>query len=440
MKYLFVFLFLFTTLPLIAQGLSAVEKTALDKLVMRDIPEDSPGAAVGILRNGKVIYERYAGLADLDTERPITANTRFNLASNGKQFTALCVARLIEAGKLALTDDVRKYLPELYPDLESPLTVQHLITHTSGVRDMNSLWGLQGKTWWKNSFTNDDALALLSNQTDLNFPSGTAYSYSNSNYILLAILVERVSGQSFRAYSDQLFTDLGMTSTYYCDDHTVPVPDLARPYFNFDTWKTYEWLSDLHGDGALFSTLPDQLRWEKMIQTGKSKALSAEFLAASQERIDPKFGYGYGLEIDTYRGLPVRTHDGSTGAWKATTLRFPTENVTIVVMNNTGKFFPWNLARELAYVVLEGKLEETKIVLRPEEVGPEVATEELLGTYHSGGFYFRFVERADGLYLEREGRSDVKLERETANMLHEVTDPTFRQAFTRDSTGALRMT
>lgn len=431
----------FTLAAVSGQALSSEQRQAIDKLVMQDIPTGGPGAAVGIIKNGAIVYEKYAGLADIEGKRPIDANTRFNIASNAKQFTALSVLKLVGEGKLSLEDDIRTYLPKLYPNLKIPITVGQLINHTSGLRDVYHLWSLQGITWWKKTLSNEEALGLLEHQRELNFPPGTEHLYSNSNYMVLTAIIAKVTGQSFKTYSDELFTTLGMPETSFCTDHQVPVPNWARPYFNFDSWTTYEWLSDLYGDGALFSTLPDQLRWEQSIQTGSSPVFTRAEMLTSQRPIDASVTeYGYGLETGTYRSLPIKYHDGSTGAWKASTLRFPEERLSIVVLNNSGKFGTNYLAKRIADALLEDQLEGREFPLGTEKIGPAVAKKAMLGTYLIGSFYFRFVERDGQLFLEREGRDAVAIELETGNVYHEIEDPDFKQVFTKDDSGKMQVT
>ena len=337
-----------------------------------DVSPGSPGVAVGIVQNGKIIYENYAGLADLETEVPIDGNTRFNIASNAKQFTAICVLQLAEQGLLSLSDDIRKYLPELYQDIKDPITITHLINHSSGIREVGRLWSLQGITWWKQTLTNTDAFQLLQQQKSLNFRPGSRHLYCNSNYLLLTEIITRVSKVSFLEFSNRLFAELGMNETAFLADHTLTVPNLAKPYFNFDTWKGYEWLSDLHGDGALFSSLSDQLKWEAIVQNRESKGLSTDLLAKSQQSIAGSSiaTYGFGLELEDVRGLPCRLHHGSTGAWKASTVRLPTENLSVVVLTNSGASWPPSLVLQCAEVILgTDKFPATSFPLQPEKIG-----------------------------------------------------------------------
>ncbi|MFK8163584.1 MAG: serine hydrolase domain-containing protein [Lewinella sp.] len=438
---LLIFLFAFSCGYLLAQSITAEQCAAIDKVFMADIPEGGPGGAVGIIRNGEVVYTKYAGLADLKTERPIDENTRFNIASNGKQFTAIAALKLAREGKLSLTDDIRKYLPGLYPDVKEPITVAQLINHTSGIRDVHTLWNFQGITWWKKSFTNDDALKLLRQQKELNFPPGSQQMYSNSNYLLLTHIVAKASGKSFRAYTDEFFQSMGMTSTNFVNDHKDMGANIGRPYFNFNTWKTYKWLTDLHGDGSLFSSLPDQLAWEVAVQKGEKSNLNAALLTESQEVVNEDTDYGYGLERGTYRGVPVRWHDGSTGAWDASFIRFPEHNLTIVASDNSGKFGTYILVRAIADVLLKDVFTEEAFLKEPETIGAEIPVKKILGTYLTGnGFSFKFKQVEDKLFLERDGRNDVELELEAGNVYHQKFDPDFKQEFVWDEEKGMQVT
>lgn len=441
MKFsLFIFL-AFGTGYLLAQPLTSAQCAAVEKIFMADIPAGGPGGALGIVRNGEIIYTKYAGLADLETNRPIDAHTRFNVASNAKQFTALATLQLAQAGKLNLEDDIRKYLPSLYPEIKESITIAQLINHTSGIRDVYNLWSFQGITWWKKTLTNEDALALLRLQRELNFPPGSQYLYSNSNYILLTRIIAEVTGVSFREYTDVLFKDLGMANTNFVSDHKDMGPNIGRPYFNFDTWSTYKWQTDLHGDGSLFSTLPDQLAWELFVQQGKLPNHPEALLQRSQEPVDATTDYGFGLEHGSYRGVPIRWHDGSTGAWDASFIRFPEQGLTIVASDNSGKFGTYQLVRSIADVLLEDVFNEPAFQTEPTTVGQEIPVEKILGTYLTGnGYAFKFKLVDGALFLERDGRNDVELELEKGNIYRQKFDPDFKQEFTWDEEKGMQVT
>ncbi len=419
-------------------------KTEVIRLLQADVPDGAPGGAVGIVQNGRVLLETYAGLADLDSSRRIGPDTRFNIASNAKQFTALCVLKLIKEGKLSLDDDVRSFIPTFLPDLEDTIRINHLLTHTSGVRDVYNLWSLKGITWWEEVLANRDAIALLEQQQSLNFAPGTDYQYSNSNYLLLAEIVTEVGGKPFHEYASEVFDKLGMSSTSFFPDHTDTIPQLARPYFNFDSWQTYEWLTELQGDGALFTTLPDQLNYEIALHKTPPRLDSAmrRSLVSSQQHIRSLPGsYAFGLEHGNYRGIPLIYHNGSTGAWKSTVLRFPEVSLSILVMNNSGKFFAADLAYAIADVIWGSRMTGQHYATVPGSTETPAGFDQLPGIY--GGETnrpMRISDTSDGLEMTRYGRPDVLLEPVRAGVYRQSTDTTFYQVFETDAKGRVSIT
>lgn len=444
-RYLILLFFAFLSMTGVAQNpaLSSRQSARLDSIATQDVPPGAPGVATGVVRDGQVIYERVAGYADLSDSIRITPRTRFNIASNGKQFTALAVLMLAEEGKVHLSDDIRMYLPTLYPDLESPISIEHLLNHSSGIRDVYDLWSLQGLTWWEHSFANADALALLERQRTLNFTPGTRRLYSNSNYILLAEIIAKASGESFVQYTTRLFQRLNMPHTAFVADYRNIAGPIARPYFNFDTWTSYDWIWNVCGDGNLFTTLEDQLTWEKVLQRGATSDLPPSIIRKSQELTGNASiqDYGYGLEFGTYHGLPYRYHTGATGAWKAVVLRFPGEMLAIVTMINTGKADPATQTWQMADVLLNRAPGAVNFPTQPAAPGPFVPVEEALGIYlNESAFSFRFVEQEGDLYLKRWGRNDIRLVRESDNVFHQWNDPAFKQEFRRNDRGEMEVT
>jgi CubicO group peptidase (beta-lactamase class C family) len=424
-------------------SLSEKQIQLLDSIAIKDVPEKAPGIATAIIQNGKAIYEKVAGYADFADSSLIKRDTRFNIASNGKQFTALAVLTLIDQKKVKRSDDIRKWFPSLYPELKNPITVQSLLNHTSGIRDVYDLYSLQGITWWKQTYENKDVLALLERQTDLNFTPNTKYLYSNSNYILLALLVEKVSKATFKEYTDEIFQQLNMPNTSFESDFTKIRGPIARAYFNFDTWSTYEWIWNVVGDGNLFSTLEDQIQWELLVQGEGKTTFKRKIIVQSQETIeDSNFqNYGYGLELGTYKDLEYHFHEGATGAWKATFIRFPKEAISMITLTNTGKSIPSSQTRQMADVVFNLPSKETFIVTEPPSIGNYVNETEIVGTYLTDNdFAFTFETQEDKIFLKRDGRNDVELKREADNIFHQKYDPAFKQEFTTNSKGEMQVT
>jgi CubicO group peptidase (beta-lactamase class C family) len=446
MKLYILTLFFATTTILFGQTsniLSASQIKRLDEIATQDVPKNAPGIATGIVKNGKIVYEKVAGFADFTDSTLITKESRFNIASNGKQFTALAILILIDAKKIKLSDDIRKYLPTIYPKLSSKITIENLLTHTSGIRDVYDLWALQGQTWWKYTFSNKEVLQLIEKQEELNFKPNTNYLYSNTNYILLAMIVEKVTGNSFVTYTNDLFKKLGMPNTSFEDDYTKIRGPIARAYFNFDTWKNYNWIWNVYGDGNIFSTLTDQLRWEQLLQGSIKSRIKPHILQKSQQLTDNSSmkNYGYGLEFGTYKGLNYTFHEGATGAWKATVIRFPSKNTSIITLTNTGKATPNTQTRQMADVLFDLQDNANYLVTKPTQIGNFVSDEEMIGLYQTeNNFTFQFEKRDNIIYLKRLGRNDVKLEREADNILHQTYDPDFKQEFKKNEKGEMTVT
>ena len=432
--FLFAWLLVGGFLSLPAQALTSAQIARLDSVVTREVGPGTPGLAVGVVRGGKIVYEKYAGLADRKSNTPIGPEHRFNYASVAKQFTALSILFLEAEGRLSLESDFRDYVTDILPDHPEPITVAQLLTHRSGIRDVYNLWALQGIVWWKATRDNADALELLRGQTDLNFAPGSRHMYSNSNYILLSEIVAHVTGKPFKDHSDSLFRALGMADLRFETDHTH-IAAMAKPYFAFDNWFGYRWKGEMVGDGALFGTLRDGLKFEVLLQSSTGNALLRKVLDKSQEKVPGMQGdYGFGLEHGTFRSMPYRYHEGSTGAWQSSLVRFPEEELAVVVLSNSGAIYPPNVSRRVAKVVLElPKRSWKKPPLAPEELGKPLPEDDFAGTYAtSWGYFFRFRRDGEDLILERAEREDVRLVKENDNLYHEKNDPVFKQHFTFD--------
>lgn len=431
----------FGILILLQAGQAQVDSTLqqkLDAIALQDVPPGGPGIVTGIVQRGQVIYRQFRGLADLGDSSRIGPDTRFNIASNGKQFTALAVLLLVHQGRLSLDADIRQVLPGSLPKITQRITVKQLLTHRSGIRDVYDLLGIQGITWWRQSLDNRQVDSILRQQQDLNQAPGTVYQYSNSNYLLLADIVAKVSGKSFRAFTDSMFRALGMPSTAFEDDHDAIRGPIARPYFNFGTWRGYDWVWDAVGDGNLFSSLRDMLHWESIVQQPAIASFPTAVIAESQLLPEGITAYGYGLEFGTYKGSPYRFHEGATGAWKATLLRFPGQALSIITATNSGKTIPSMQTRQMADLFLPPLPASPRSTPTP---GPYIDMETLEGVYQNAdGFYFRFERRKDDLVLIRDGRNDVRLVRLAGNIFCQANDSAFQQAFEMKPDGSVSVT
>lgn len=420
-----------------AQPLSNALTDSLTQTLRQYVAADAPGMAVGIVRNGQVVYEQYFGHSNLDHQIKINEHTRFNIASNGKQFTALSLLELAAQQKLTLDDDIRTYLPDFYPGISEKISIAQLINHTSGIRDVYELWSLQGKTWWQLFLDNGDALELLQAQQELNFEPGSEYLYSNSNYILLTAIVEKVTGKSFAAYTEELFQNLGMKETAFLTNYMAVIPHKARPYGNWNGWKEYPAITEIHGDGALFTTLRDQLEWEIIIQENKATLLSQNTLQQSQAPLagSTNTAYGFGLMFGQYKGLSYTYHDGNTGAYNATFLRFADQKTAIVVLSNSGSISTNFVATQLADRCLP--LEDANAAAfpaGPDKIDPDFQPKGIVGTYKtSSGSIIKIVEKEGAFYREMAQRDPVQLINESGNLFYYENNEALKMAFTRDA-------
>ena len=421
-----------------AQPLTADEQDRVEEVLQDLAGEGEPGVAVGIVRGGEIVLEHYDGLADLSHSIAIGPQTRFNIASNAKQYVALMVLDLAEQDRVDLDAPLREYLPDTLRAISTPITVRELMTHRSGLRDVYDLWSLAGLTWWEEPLTNDDAMALLGRQCALNFSPGSEYLYSNSNYIFLAELIEAVSGESFPVYAEEFFSRLGMDDTGWRPRYAAIVPDRARAYGRWDGWLEDPALANLFGDGFLFSTLADQLHWESQLQGAPSSLPDAVIAASQQASLDTESGsYGAGLEHRDFRGLREISHVGSTGGYNAYLRRFPDEQLSIVVLGNTTEIGVVALGNNLADALvgdLYGDL--PTYPAGPETTLARPVLTDILGLYDSGSSLIRIVERDGALYRELEGREPERLVHENGNIFAYETIPDLKIAFEPSDDGA----
>ena len=297
----------------------------------------APGCAAAVSLNGDVVFEKAFGLADLEHNVPNTPQTIFESGSVAKQFTAAALVLLQQDGKLSIDDPVRKYIPEL-PDYGAPLTIRHLLNHTSGLRDWGSVMGLTGAGRGDRVITQDLAFDVITHQRALDFTPGSEYSYSNSGYNLAAIIVERVSKQKFPAFvEERLFKPLGMKNSSWRDDYQRIVPGRAQAYArsNNGPWRLNMPFLNVYGNGGMLTTVGDWMIWNAMLD---SRSLGAPLVDALETRgvlnDGRKIAYALGLEVGTYKGLKDISHGGATAGYQTFLARYPDNKVSIGVMCN----------------------------------------------------------------------------------------------------------
>lgn len=298
----------------------------------------TPGCAVGASLKGNAMLRRAYGMADLEHEVPNKPDSIFEAGSVSKQFTAAAVLLLARDGKLSLDDPARKYIPELPDYGNPPLTIRHMLNHTSGLRDWGSVAAIGGWPRTTRVHTHAHVLDILSRQRSLNFTPGTRWSYSNSGYNLAAIIVSRVSGQPFAEFTRQrIFEPLGMKRTSWRDDFSRIVKDRAIAYATSrDGFRMEMPFEDVHGNGGLLTTVDDLLRWT---QNFSSPTLGdAAFVKEQQEpgrfTDGRRHDYAMGLRVAPYRGVTEIGHSGATAAYRAYLAYFPDERLAVAVLCN----------------------------------------------------------------------------------------------------------
>jgi CubicO group peptidase (beta-lactamase class C family) len=346
--------------PLAAQGLPDSVRQQVDKVFSSYDRTDSPGCVLGVYRKGEMAYARGYGMANLELGIALSPQSFLDLGSTSKQFAAFSILLLAQDGRLALTDPVRKHLPELgsYAD---PITIEQMVQHTSGLRDYLVLLSLAG--YRTEDWTDDqDAMRLISLQREANFAPDSEWLYSNTGYFLLSQIVERVSGKTLRAFAEErIFRPLGMRGTHFHDDHVMIIPGRATGYsprpdggFGID-------MSDFEqtGDGAVQTSIEELLHWDRNFYSGQ---VGGQDLVKRQQvpgaLADGKpIEYAAGLMISTFRGQRTVRHGGAWAGYRAELLRFPDQRTSFAVLCNRGDASPSRLADEVAAIVLAGTLD-----------------------------------------------------------------------------------
>jgi len=345
--------------PSPAQQAPAELTAKVDAVFERYTRPTSPGCAVAIMREGRVIYTRGFGMADLDHDIVITPSTVFHVASVSKQFTAAAVLLLEQDGKLSLDDEVRKYVPEL-PEFGPRITIRHLLHHTSGLRDQWDLLGLAGWRYSRDRITDDDVLQVMARQKALNFAPGAEHLYCNTGYTLAAVIVARVSGQSFRQFTlERLFKPLGMASTRFRDDFGEIVKGQAYGYAPAgETFRLSVTNFDTAGATSLLTTVEDMARWDQNFNDARvgGAGLLEKILGRGRLTSGEEIPYALGLQHGTYRGLPTVGHGGSDAGYRADFLRIPGERFAVVALCNLSTSNPNELTRKVADVFLADRL------------------------------------------------------------------------------------
>jgi CubicO group peptidase (beta-lactamase class C family) len=331
-----------------------LDTTRIDALFSQWDRPDAPGCAVGVISCGELVHQRCFGLADLATRTPICAESLFYIASVSKQFTAASVLLLAQEQRLSLDDDIRCHFPEL-PQYQSPITIRHLLHHTSGLRDYLELWELAGRSF-EAAFTNTDGFRLLALQRGTNFAPGQRHLYCNSGYKLLAELVPRTTGLSLRDYAaERIFAPLGMSHTFF-DDTNDRVEHRVQSYRQVadGTFELVPKRFTIVGSGGLVTTLQDLSRWDANFYEPRvgGEALIQALLTRGQLNDGTQLDYAGGLIHGAWKGLPLVHHAGGMLGFRTEMVRFAEERLTVICLANRTDLDPWEQVTAVADLCL----------------------------------------------------------------------------------------
>ena len=378
----------------------------VDQLFAEWNKPDSPGAAIAVTRDGEIIYTQGYGTANLEYDIPITPATIFDIASVSKQFATFAIATLAHDGKLSLDDDIRMHLPDV-PDFGSTITIRHLLHHTSGLRDWVQSLVIAGVAM-EDVISFKHILKMARHQKALNFEPGAAYLYSNTGYNLLAEIVERVTDNSFREWTDtNIFKPLAMANSHFHDDHQMILKNRAYSYQAVENGGFKHAVNNTTalGSSSLYSTVEDLAKWILNFddtQIGKQTVIDQMHQRGVLNNGE-QISYALGLSIGEYRGLKTVGHSGSWRGFRSHLIRFPEQKFGVVILCNLDTFNPLRLTEKIADLYLADVLapieasEPEKAAEPAEETKPEPLTPEQL-TEFEGNYY---TEELDTTYSIR---------------------------------------
>ncbi|MEL6812072.1 MAG: serine hydrolase [Bacteroidota bacterium] len=385
-----------------AQNLEA----SIDKLFTEVYPPNEPGATVLVAKNGKVLYRKAFGMANLELGVPMTPEHVFEIGSITKQFTAVGILMLQEQGKLNVADDITKYIPD-YPTQGKAITIHQLLNHTSGIKSYTSMESFFARA--REDMTPTQLIDVFKNEP-MDFDPGEEYAYNNSAYIILGHIMEVVSGKSYADFVEQdIFKKLGMKNSHY-GSHSKVIKNRADGYQpNEDGYKNADYLSLTlpYAAGSIMSCVDDLLLWEQALHKNTLITEKSKKLAFTEGKLNhgERIYYGYGFSVDEVNGFPSIEHGGGIFGYETYGVYVPSEDIYAIVLTNQNGKGPQDITVAIAAHAL-GKAypENTSVSLSEEQM------KEWTGTYEFSDGAIRFITLKEGkLYSQREGSRNLPL-------------------------------
>ncbi len=395
-------------------GINDSTEIKIDTLIARmGISSETPGGVVGVIKDGRIIFKKAYGLADYETNKPNTTSTLFNLASTSKQFTAAAILLLEKEKKLSLKDDIRKYLPD-FPDYGYTITIENLIHHTSGIKSSDVLCLMAGTLFSEDNREGD--YNFIARQKSLNFKPGNEYMYSNSGYILLGKIVEKVSGMKFSKFVEEnIFMPVGMTHTYIYDNPGKMTDNTATGHIREGEGKYKESgykNSSLTGVSNVYTNIVDLLQWDNNFYSNKLGRwnFSKEMTALTPLNNGDKCNYAFGLDVSDYKGLTTISHGGGSGDFSTFYLQIPSEKLTIVCLFNISASST-SLAYRITDLFIKGNPQHVAHSSRPEKADIDSSLLQICtGKYFDNDYWFEITITREGNHLIFEAPYQGKFE------------------------------
>ncbi len=420
-----------------AEPVATTPEARVDQLMVGYDNDYTPGGMVAVVQDGELAFAQVYGMANLRYDIPMTTDTRTNIGSTSKQFTAFAIALLEAQGKLSLDDDIRTHIPEL-PDLGAPVTLRHLLTHTSGYREFLNTIALTGRRLDRGDYIDrQELIDIVQRQPTLQNIPGTEWNYNNTGYGLLAEVVTRVTDQPFPEWMhENVFTPLDMNDTFVRAHALQIIPNSSQGYVAEEGggFRDATDLGGAMGAGGIYTTLSDLAKWMQNYHTGTLggkdviEKMTTRYVLATGDTT----GYALGLFIDEMRGLPRYQHGGADVAHRSAFMYFPTLNAGVLTQSNNASF-NGNIANEVAEAFFEEHME-------PEDTEePEATTTAEAAAFDPAQYNPEDFDAFAGRYaLEEAPNFILTFTREGDELFTQATgQPKFPITPTSDSTFAL---
>ncbi|NKQ39551.1 MAG: beta-lactamase family protein [Methanosarcinales archaeon] len=421
MKKIYTLIFISFCTGFVAYG-QLKESTAIDKIFTEWNKPNVPGGALGIIRDGKLIYSKGYGIADLEHNISITPTSVFYIGSVSKQFVTFSILLLEEQGKLNLDDKIQEFLPD-FPEYKTPLTIRHFIHHTSGIRDFLTLMHLKGRDYLDH-IENDEVYELIKSQNTLNFSPGEQYLYSNSCYFMLAMIVEKAAKKSLKDFAEEhIFSPLGMKNSLFYDDNTDLIKNRVFSYNKKeDGFDNLIMRFDLVGSGGIYSTIEDMFLWDQNFYQNKLGKGGQQIIQKMHEEgvlnNGKSSGYAFALKNGTHKGLKTVSHGGSLAGYRAQLMRFPEQKFSIIILSNRSDASPTSKAYQVADIFLKNEFKQNQEINQKSNLSNKKAiklsTKKL--EFFSGSYWnnknnsaIKIVVKNDTLTYSRNNYSETKL-------------------------------